>query len=199
MQNTSLFSLNGKRALVTGATQGLGFEIAKALAQAGARVWVNGRDEARAAAEAVAQLSAFGDVAPLVFDVADEAAVARAFDGLAEDGLDVLVNNVGLRDGRPLHEHSLADVRVMLDVNLVAPFDLSRRAASLMTAGGRIINITSIAGPLSRKGDATYTIAKGGLEAMTRALAAELGDCADHCQCDCARLFCNRTKPRDGW
>lgn len=174
MQNTYPFSLNDRRALVTGATQGLGFEIAKALAEAGARVLVNGRDEVRAA-KAVALLSEFGDVAPLVFDVSDEVAVARAFDRLAEDGLDILVNNVGLRDRRPLHEHSLDDVRAMLDVNLVAPFDLSRRAASLMTAGGRIINITSIAGPFSRDGDATYTMAKGGLEAMTRALAAELG------------------------
>jgi len=173
--DTSVFSLSGKAALVTGATQGLGFEIAKALAGAGARVLLNGRDEARARA-ATELLSSVGDVEPLVFDVADEAAVVSAFDELREGGLDILVNNVGLRDRRALDAHSLDDVRTMLNVNLVAPFDLSRRAAALMGAGGRIINITSIAGPLSNKGDTPYTIAKGGLTSLTRALAAELGE-----------------------
>ncbi len=169
------FSLEGKTALVTGATQGLGFEIAKALASAGALVLLNGRDAARAEA-AAETLKPLGDVRALAFDVADEAAVATAFDELGEGGLDILVNNVGLRDRRALDEHSLDDVRTMLNVNLVAPFDLSRRAAALMGAGGRIINITSIAGPLSNKGDTPYTIAKGGLESLTRALAAELGE-----------------------
>lgn len=175
MVENSAFSLSGKRALVTGATQGLGFEIAKALAEAGAQVLLNGRDAARAEA-AAATLTSAGDVRALAFDVADEVAVATAFDVLREDGLDILVNNVGLRDRRPLDEHSLDDVRAMLNVNLVAPFDLSRRAAALMGEGGRIINITSIAGPLSNKGDTPYTIAKGGLESLTRALAAELGE-----------------------
>lgn len=174
MSDASVFSLTGKTALVTGATQGLGFEIAGALASAGARVLLNGRDEARAR-EAAEKLSDQGDVIPLVFDVADEKAVASTFVHLAERGLDILVNNVGLRDRRQLEEHSLDDVRTMLEVNLVAPFDLSRRAARLMGPGGRIINITSIAGPLSNKGDTPYTIAKGGLEALTRAMAAELG------------------------
>jgi gluconate 5-dehydrogenase len=174
MRDASVFSLTGKTALVTGATQGLGFEIAGALASAGARVLLNGRDEARAR-EAAEKLSDHGDVIPLVFDVADEKAVASTFVHLAEQELDILVNNVGLRDRRQLEEHSLDDVRTMLEVNLVAPFDLSRRAARLMGPGGRIINITSIAGPLSNKGDTPYTIAKGGLEALTRAMAAELG------------------------
>ena len=175
MVESSVFSLSDKRALVTGATQGLGFEIARALAGAGARVLLNGRDPARAQA-AAEKLRAEGDVQPLVFDVADEAAVASAFDALRDEGLDILVNNVGLRDRRALADHSLDDVRAMLNVNLVAPFDLSRRAGALMGEGGRIINITSIAGPLSNKGDTPYTIAKGGLESLTRALAAELGD-----------------------
>ena len=174
MADGSVFSLKGKRALITGATQGLGLEIAKAFASAGARVLLNGRDTARASA-AAEKLSAAGDVRPLVFDVADEAAVATAFDGLSGEGLDILVNNVGLRDRRGLDDHSLNDVRAMLNVNLVAPFDLSRRAAALMGEGGCIIHITSIAGPLSNKGDTPYTIAKGGLESLTRALAAEFG------------------------
>ena len=171
----SSFSLAKKTALVTGATQGLGFEIAKALAGAGAEVLLNGRDAERA--EAAAEiLKPLGEVRALSFDVANEDAVAAAFDQLQERGLDILVNNVGLRDRRALEEHSLDDVRTMLNVNLVAPIDLSRRAAACMGEGGRIINITSIAGPLSNKGDVPYTIAKGGLESLTRALAAELGE-----------------------
>lgn len=167
------FSLEGRRALVTGAGRGLGREIAKGLAAAGATVWLNGRDAA--VLEPLAQ--ALG-AATLPFDVTDDAATAAAFARLAgEGGLDILVNNVGVRDRRPLEAFSRADVAAHLAANLVAPFDLARRAAVLMRTrgGGRIVNVTSIAGPLARAGDAAYTAAKGGLDALTRALAAELG------------------------
>ena len=169
------FSLEGRRALVTGAGRGLGREIARGLAGAGARVWLNGR-EAGPLETLAAEL---GDVAqPLPFDVTDDAATSAAFMKMAgEGGLDILVNNVGLRDRRPLDDFSRADVAAHLAANLVAPFDLARRAAAQMRerGGGRIVNITSIAGPIARGGDAAYTAAKGGLDALTRALAAELG------------------------
>jgi gluconate 5-dehydrogenase len=89
-----------------------------------------------------------------------------------------LVNNVGLRDRRGLFEFDLTAVRRLIDTNLIAPFDLARRAARLMVAngrGGRIVNVSSIAGPLAGSGDAVYTMAKAGLDGLTRALAAELG------------------------
>jgi gluconate 5-dehydrogenase len=115
----------------------------------------------------------------MAFDVADAAAAAAAIGQIAaEHGrLDILVNNVGRRDRRSLFEFSLEDVRALLEVDLVAPFHLSREAAKPMIAAGRgrIINITSIAGPISDAGDTPYTTAKGALEALTRALAAELG------------------------
>jgi gluconate 5-dehydrogenase len=154
----------------------LGLEIVKGLAGAGAHVMINGRRK-DALDSAVADVRALGGTAePLVCDITDEEAVASAFARLGER-LDILVNNVGIRDRRDLFEFELDDVRRLLDVDLVAPFDLSRRAAKIMAKNGwgRIINITSIAGPIARAGDAVYTAAKGGLEALTRALAAELG------------------------
>ncbi len=154
----------------------MGLEIVKGLAAAGAHVLINGR-QIDALERAAAEVKALGGTAqPLAFDIADEAAVASAFERVGER-LDILVNNVGVRDRRGLFDYGLDDVRRLLAADLVAPFDLSRRAAKIMAGNGwgRIVNITSIAGPIARAGDAVYTLAKGGLEAMTRALAAELG------------------------
>ena len=166
-------SLAGRIALVTGASRGLGFEIARRMAEQGARVWLNGRGASavEAAAERIGP-----NARALPFDIGDDQASAAAFARLAEDGLDIIVNNVGQRDRRPLGQLRRADMAAMLSTNLVAPFDLARRAAPLMQAReyGRIINITSIAADIAR-GDVLYTASKGGLAALTRALAAELG------------------------
>jgi gluconate 5-dehydrogenase len=169
---TGLFSLEDRVALVTGASRGLGFEIAKALADQGAVVRLNGRD---AVALAAAATRIGPNASALPFDIADEAAAEAALEGIGR--LDILVNNVGLRDRRPLDAFALDEVRRLIEANLVAPFALSRRAAALMRpqGWGRIVNITSIAGPIARAGDPVYTMAKGGLDALTRALAAELG------------------------
>lgn len=182
------FRLDGRVALVTGATRGLGWAMAQALAQAGATVIINGRDAAsaqhaaRQLSEPPRQLASNPSAPPAaniaVFDIADDDARPAALQHIVRTHgrLDILVNNVGVRDRRPLEDFSLGDIRHLLDVNLVAPLALSREVAPLMQAGcGRIINITSIAGPISRAGDVAYTTAKGGLDALTRALAAELG------------------------
>lgn len=173
---THPFSLDGLTALVTGSVAGLGFEIARALARAGAHVLVNGRDTDRAGAAVTAIHHAGGKAEPFVLDVFDAEAVTRAI--AAGPPIHVLVNNAGARDRRAFLEMPDADFRRLVELDLLAPAHVSREVARGMVArraGGRIINVTSIAGPLSRAGDAAYTTAKGGLEALTRALAADLG------------------------
>jgi gluconate 5-dehydrogenase len=183
VQSTTLFSLEGHVALITGASRGLGLAMGCALATQGARVWLNGRDP-DSLASAVDQANAAGQATggrahSLPFDVTDEtaasAAVARV---LAESGrLDILINNVGQRRRQPLDELPAQALRELLEANLVSAWHLCREAARPMRAqgSGRIINVTSIAGPIARAGDAAYTTSKGALEALTRALAAELG------------------------
>lgn len=178
---TALFSLQGRTALVTGASRGLGLEMARALAGAGAHVWINGRDTQRVQA-AVSGLQPHldtGSAHPAVFDVTDPDGVRQALADIvaARGGLDILVNNVGRRHRGALAGLTLPALRDLLEADLVAPFHLCQAAAPWLAARGhgRIINITSIAGPIARAGDAAYTAAKGGLAALTRALAAELG------------------------
>ncbi|MFC0685329.1 SDR family oxidoreductase [Novosphingobium clariflavum] len=168
---------DGQTALVTGASAGFGREIAVALAAEGATVLVHGRSLQRAAPVIAAIRAQGGRAFPVLFDLAEEAAMDRAIAAAqAEHGpIRILVNNAGHRDRRPLAELERTAVRQMLEVNLVAAFELARVLAPAMGEGGRIVNVTSIAGQIARSGDAAYTMAKGGLEALTRALAAELG------------------------
>jgi len=174
------FDLSGRHALVTGSSAGLGLAAAQALAAAGAHVWINGRDASKVDA-AVAQIKAGGGQASaLAFDVADDAARAHAFAHIESTSrrLDILVNNVGLRDRRALFDIDSAAARALIDTNLLAPFELARRAAQLMIAGqarGRIVNVSSVAGAIANPGDPIYGVSKAGLDGLTRALAAELG------------------------
>ncbi len=168
--------LTGRTALVTGAARGLGREIARGLHAAGAVVYVNGRD-IHALRDVCARIGP--NARPLAFDVADAKAREAALARMAGDGAspDILVNGVGVRDRRDAFAFAEADLRALLDTNLVGPFDLCRRAAlGMMERGwGRIVNVTSIAGHVARPGDAAYTAAKAGLTGLTRALAAEFG------------------------
>lgn len=174
------FDLSSQHALITGSSGGLGLAAAKALAEAGAHVWVNGRDAMKLDAAVASIKAAGGAVTALAFDVTDEAAAALAFTRIdAEAGrLDILVNNVGLRDRRGLFDIDSAAARRLIEANLVAPLELARRAAKLMIAsgrGGRIVNISSVAGQIANPGDPIYGVSKAGLDGLTRALAAELG------------------------
>jgi gluconate 5-dehydrogenase len=169
------FSLAERVVLVTGATRGLGLEIARGMAAAGAVVGINGRDAGRAREIAAGIPNAF----PVPFDVTDLAAATAALEAIvARHGrLDCLVNNAGIRDRRPLQDISADDFRRLMETNLVAQYELSRVAARPMAARGqgRLVFISSMVGPQSFQGDPAYVASKGGLEALMRALAVELG------------------------
>jgi len=170
------FSLSGRSALVTGSVRGLGLEMARGLARAGARVVLNGRDPA-ALGDAATRLCAEGlDVTAAAFDVTDRNAAKQATAALGL--IDILVNNVGHRDRRGVQELSPADLAHMLDVHLTSAYALSQvTARDLINRGrpGRIINVSSVIGQLGRAGDVAYATAKAGLDGLTRALAADLG------------------------
>jgi gluconate 5-dehydrogenase len=169
------FSLAGRVALVTGATRGLGLEIARGMAAAGATVGINGRHAGRVAEIAGAIPGAF----PAPFDITDLAAAAAAIDAIAatHGRLDCLVGNAAVRDRRPLSDITADAFRRLIETNLVAQYELSRLVARHMTARGqgRIVFISSMVGQQSFQGDPAYVASKGGLEALVRALAVELG------------------------
>jgi len=174
----ALFDLYGRVALVTGARDGLGLAMAHALASAGARVHLNGRDAERLSA-VVAGLAAEGhDVAALPGDAGGPPEQLLAPLQAEAGRLDVLVVNAAQRDRRRLDDLPAEAFEALLRTNVAAAYGLVRAALPLLRAspfGARVILVTSVAGPLSRAGDAAYTASKGGLAALVRALAVELG------------------------
>jgi gluconate 5-dehydrogenase len=174
-----MFSLDGRVALVTGASRGIGFAIAEALAQNAALVVMNGRDRAALQAKADALTGKGLKAAVAAFDVADGAAAVKAIGNIAGKygRLDILVNNAGIQHRVPLTEWTDSDFDRVLTTNLTACFRLAREAARVMlpNGAGRIINIGSIGAILARPTIHGYIAAKGALHALTRSLAAELG------------------------
>jgi gluconate 5-dehydrogenase len=173
MSKAGRFDLTGRRALVTGASRGLGLAIARGLAEAGALVLLNGREQKRLDA-AQAALAAEGLAAgTAAFDVGDGAAVADAAARLGP--IDILVNNAGIQRRGPLEDFAEADWRAVLDTNLTGVFLITRALVKGMIErrAGKIINIASVASVLARPTTAPYSAAKGGLMMLTRAMAAE--------------------------
>ncbi len=174
-----LFKLDGRVALVSGASQGIGFALAKGLAAAGAKVVLNGRDQGRLDA-AAASLRAAGHAPHLAaFDVTDRVAVGSAVARIeAEVGpIDILVNNAGVQRRMPLEDVSEETWREVIGTNLDAVFFVAQAVGKRMIERkrGSIINICSLMSELGRATIVPYTASKGAVRMFTRGLATEWG------------------------
>ncbi|WP_018656505.1 SDR family oxidoreductase [Actinomadura flavalba] len=176
-----LFSLTGKTALVTGGTRGIGLMIARGLLQAGAaKVYVSSR-KAEACEQAAKELSAFGEAVPVPADISTEAECLRLAEAVGDGPLHILVNNAGATWGAPLEEFPASAWDKVVDLNLKAPFYLTRallpalRAAATPDDPARVINIGSIDGIMTPGERYSYTTSKAAVHQLTRVLAKELG------------------------
>jgi NAD(P)-dependent dehydrogenase (short-subunit alcohol dehydrogenase family) len=178
-----LFDLTGKVAVVTGGTRGIGLMIARGLLQAGASVYISSR-KPEAGEAAVAELAAHGPVVSVPADLAREEECTRlaAEIGRSEQRIHVLVNNAGATWGAPLEEFPASAWDRALDLNLKAPFRLTRAFLPLLEAAGtaddpaRVINIGSIDGlRVPEFPTYSYSASKAGVHQLTRVLARELG------------------------
>lgn len=174
------FSLEGKIALVTGGSQGIGESIARALAAAGAHVIVAARNAEKAGAVAAAITEAGGKAEAASLDVADPASVSSLFKAIVEKHgrLDVAVNNAGItEDGLILRMPKESWDRVIA-TDLTGVFLVAQEASKVMLkkrVAGRIVNITSVVGLMGNAGQTNYAAAKAGVVGFTRALAREIG------------------------
>jgi gluconate 5-dehydrogenase len=177
--DATTFRLDGRLALVTGSSAGIGFALARALAEAGASVVLNGRG-ASALAEAAARLAAEGHtVHARNFDVTDRAAVDAGIGAIeAEIGaIEILVNNAGIQRRAPFHEFDPDDWAALMRTNLDSVFHVGQAVAKHMVARrrGRIVNICSVQSELGRPGIAPYTASKGAVKMLTKGMAIDLG------------------------
>jgi gluconate 5-dehydrogenase len=164
-----LFDLTGRTALVTGSTRGVGLALARALADAGARVGINGRS--REACEVIADGIDGAFAAP--FDVTDEAAISAGIAAIEQ--IDILVNNAGIQLRGPLEQFSLDQWRQVMDANLTSAFLVARAVAPQMIERGRgkIVNTCSATSEMARETIGPYTASKGALKMLTRAMCAD--------------------------
>jgi gluconate 5-dehydrogenase len=174
------FSLKGKIALITGASYGIGYGIATALSRAGAKIVFNDIKQ-DFVDKGVASYKADGiDAKGYVCDVTDENAVQELIKKIEEEVgvVDILVNNAGIIKRIPMIEMTAADFRQVIDVDLNAPFIVSKAVLpSMIKKGhGKIINICSMMSELGRETVSAYAAAKGGLKMLTRNICAEYGE-----------------------
>ena len=174
------FSLNNKIALVTGGSYGIGYAIAKGLAQAGATIVFNDINQ-ELVDKGMAAYKADGiDARGYVCDVTDEAAVNAMVAQIKEEVgvIDILVNNAGIIKRIPMCEMSAEDFRKVIDVDLNAPFICAKAVipAMIEKGHGKIINICSMMSELGRETVSAYAAAKGGLKMLTRNICSEFGD-----------------------
>lgn len=173
----TLFDLTGRRALITGASMGIGYALAQGLAEAGAEVVLNARNAERLdqAAETLRQTGA--KVSTLSFDVTDHAAAKTAVDGMEAAGqpIDILINNAGIQHRAPLQDFPHEEFERLLTTNVTSVFNVGQAVARHMIARGRgkIINIASVQTALARPGIAPYTATKGAVGNLTKGMATD--------------------------
>ncbi len=174
-----MFKLDGKTALVTGASQGIGEAIARVLARQGARVVLAARNEDKLKALAAEIDEAGGQALPLVLDVTQPETFGERLKSLPEDfaAIDILVNNAGITADNLLARMSLEDWERVLRTNLTGAFALTKEVmrGMMKRRWGRIINVSSVVGLMGNAGQANYAAAKAGLIGFTKSLARELG------------------------
>jgi gluconate 5-dehydrogenase len=171
-----LFDLSGRRALVTGSSQGIGLALAEGLAAHGAEVVLNGRDPIKldAAAQRLAGVGYRVGRAP--FDVIDAEAVAAGVAAVEAEGpIDILVNNAGMQFRAPLEDFPVDKWQALLTTNISSVFYVGQAVARHMIPRGRgkIINIASVQSELARPGIAPYTATKGAVRNLTRGMATD--------------------------
>ena len=179
MINAQTFRLDGRLALVTGSSTGIGLALARGLAQAGAAVVLNGRDAPRLARAAAALAGEGLSVHSRQFDVTDRAAVDTAVAEIEAQlgAIDVLVNNAGMQRRATFQDVAEADWHELMRTNVDSVFQVGQAVARHMIARrrGRIINVCSVMSELGRPGTAPYTASKGAVKMLTKGMAIDLG------------------------
>lgn len=172
-----LFDLTGKRALVTGSSQGIGFALARGLAAAGASIVLNGRNADKLAAAAQTLRAEGASVETLVFDATDHDGVRAAIDGFEADtgAIDILVNNAGMQHRTPLEDFPADAFERLLQTNVASVFHVGQAVARHMIGrgAGKIVNICSVQTALARPGIAPYTATKGAVANLTKGMATD--------------------------
>jgi gluconate 5-dehydrogenase len=177
MNQQDLFDLEGKVALVTGGTHGIGLAVGKALGRAGAKICVNDRTNSRIEAAREALEAEGIDTYVLTFDVTDEAEVDAGIGAIERDvgSIDILVNNAGVIKRVPILDMPVDEFREVIEVDLVAPFIVGKRVAPGMIEKreGKIINMCSMMSEYGRNSVSAYASAKGGLKLLTANMCCE--------------------------
>jgi len=172
-----LFDLTGETALVTGGTHGLGMAISRGLAGAGARLVINDLSREKLDSALEIYRSEGIDAKGYLFDVTDEKKVVEMIPVIEKESgpIGILVNNAGIIRRTPLTEMTVEDFRLVLDIDLVAPFIMAKHVVKgMITRGkGKIINMCSMMSELGRNTVGAYAAAKGGLKMLTRNMATE--------------------------